>query len=324
MKAVKTFSHWVQARFLGGALILGYHRIERITHDEYEVCVTPGHFAEHMEGLRKHAHPISMRELVQQLKDGSVQPRTISVTLDDGYADNLNQAKPILEKYAIPAMVFVCTGYAGKEFWWDELVRLVASSEAKLGDLCLEVEGRRFVWDPPKGKLRTEAEVRRMFGQALYRFLLPLDIEEQSHAMNTIRNWAGVSSISTNERAMTHDELIQIADSGLIEIGSHTRHHPILPQLPVERQKHEIVSNKQDLEALLNRQVDGFAYPNGGATDETRRLVREAGFSFACTSLQDVVRPEHDLHALRRFWQRDVDGETFLRDLHFWMKGGWA
>src|SRR5215216_2800912 len=147
IKTAKTFSRWAQARILGGALILGYHRVEHLIHDEYEVSVTPQHFAEQMEILRKHAHPISLRELVQDLKKGSVQPRSVAVTFDDGYADNLYQAEPILEKYSIPAMVFVCTGYAGKEFWWDELVGLVTSSEAELGALCLEAGGNRFVWN---------------------------------------------------------------------------------------------------------------------------------------------------------------------------------
>ncbi len=320
IKTAKTFSRWVQARILGGALILGYHRIEYLTHDEYEVCVTPQHFAEQMEILSKYAHPISLRELVQDLKKGSEQPRSVAVTFDDGYADNLYQAEPILEKYAIPAMIFVCTGYAGKEFWWDELIRLINASEAELGGLRLDVDGTRFAWDQPRESRGPASNVRRMFHQDLYRFLLPLGVEEQAYAMEVIRSWAGVSSIETKARAMTSDELLQIADNELIEIGAHTRGHPMLPQLSLEQQREEIVSSKRDLERLLNKHLGGFAYPNGGATDDTKRIVREAGFAFACTSIQDVVRPAHDLHALTRFWQRGVEGEKFLQGLHLWMR----
>ena len=319
IKTAKTFSRWLQARFLGGALILGYHRIANVRLDNHEVCVTPQHFAEHMEVLNKYAHPISLHALVQQLKEGSLQPRSVAITFDDGYADNLYQAKPILEKYAIPAMVFVCTGYPGKEFWWDELVRLVTYSQAGLSAFCLEAGATRFVWDPPRVSPEAEADVRQKFHQALYHFLLTLDAEEQCQAMNTIRSWSGVSSSKTTARAMTHDELMQIADDGLIEIGAHTRHHPMLPRLALVRQREEIVSSKQDLEALLGRRVDGFAYPNGRATDEAKRIVREAGFVFACTSLHDVVRPASDLYELTRFWQRDVDGDGFLRGLKSWM-----
>jgi hypothetical protein len=163
-------------------------------------------------------------------------------------------------------------------------------------------------------------DVRRKFLRALYNFLLALDIEEQSRAMNAIRDWSGVSSSETAARAMTHDELLQLVDDGLIEIGAHTRHHPMLPRLSLERQREEIVSSKQDLEYSLGRRVNGFAYPNGRETDDAKQIVREAGFTFACTSLHDVVRPAHDLHALPRFWQKDVDGDAFLQGLKLWMK----
>jgi peptidoglycan/xylan/chitin deacetylase (PgdA/CDA1 family) len=321
-KTARAFSRWVQARVLGGALILGYHRVANVLRDEYEVCVTPEHFAEQMAALSKFAHPIQLSELVRCLKEGSLPPKSVAVTFDDGYADNLYEAKPVLEKYAIPATVFVCTGYAGREFWWDELDRLVMSSQSALGALRLEVEKNLFIWDQPEVSPEAGLDVRRKFCHALYNFLLALDVEEQSQAMDMIRRWSGVSSNETTVRALTHDELLQLADGGSIEIGAHTRHHPMLPRLALERQREEIVLSKQDLENLLGKRVNGFAYPNGRATDAAKRIVREAGFAFACTSLHDVVRPAHDLHELTRFWQKDVNGEQFLQGLRLWMKGG--
>ena len=52
LKTAKAVSRWVQARILGGALILGYHRVASVNRDTYEVCVTPEHFTEHMQALR--------------------------------------------------------------------------------------------------------------------------------------------------------------------------------------------------------------------------------------------------------------------------------
>lgn len=320
VKTAKAFARWVQARFLGGALILGYHRVATAGQAEDEVCVTPTHFAEQMEALSQVAHPISLTKLVHFLKAGSVPPRSVAVTFDDGYADNLYEARPVLEKYAIPATVFVCTGYMGKEFWWDELTRLVLSSNAEVHALRLAVGKRQFVWDQPKGSPEAGWEVRGKFRQALYHFLLALDVEEQSQALVTIRNWAKVSAEDQPARALTQAELLQLAEGGLIEIGAHTRHHPMLPRLTPERQREEIVTSKYDLEELLGKRVAGFAYPNGRATDAAKQMVREAGFVFACTSLHDVVRPAHDLHELTRFWQRDVGRAQFLQSLSVWMQ----
>jgi peptidoglycan/xylan/chitin deacetylase (PgdA/CDA1 family) len=318
IKTAKTLSRWVQARLLGGALILGYHRVANVTRDEYEVCVTPKHFAEQMETLSKYAHPVSLTKLVQYLKEGSLPPKSVAVTFDDGYADNLYEAKPILEKYGVPATVFVCTGYAGREFWWDKLDRLVMSSQAELGALRLWVEEKSFVWNQPEVSPEAGLESRRKFRHALYHFLLGLDVEEQNQALDIIRSWSGVSSNETTARTMTHEELVQLTNGGLIEIGAHTQSHPMLPQLSLKRQREEIITNKHELEEFLGRRVDGFAYPNGKATGDAKRIVREAGFAFACTSLHDVVRPASDLHELTRFWQKDVDGEKFLRGLKLW------
>lgn len=322
VKTAKAFSRWVQARLLGGALILGYHRVADVKHDAYEVCVTPKYFAEHMQALRQCAHPIRLAELAQCLKQGVVPPRSVAVTFDDGYADNLYQAKPILEKHEIPATVFVCSGYKGKEFWWDELDRLVMASKADLRALRLEVGERSFELDQPQGNTEAGFDLRRKFHQALYHFLLALTVEEQHQAMDMIRIWSGVPSTeSASARSMNHAELLSLADGELVEIGAHTRFHPMLPQLSLEQQKDEIVGSKHELEEIVGKRVHGFAYPNGRDTVDAKRIVYEAGFSYACTSLHDMVRPTSDIYALNRFWQKNVDGDRFMHGLQLWLKG---
>ena len=324
IKTVKNFSRWLQARVLGGTLILGYHRIAYTSRDGYEVCVSPENFAEHMESLRKYVHPISLSKLVQGLKEGSLPPKSMAVTFDDGYADNLYTAKPLLEKYEIPATVFICTGYMGKEFWWDELERLVISSQVDPHALYLRLGGAHVNGAPPLVSSEMgDHEVRRQVRLALYHFLLSLDVEDQNRAMEIIRSWSKVLSgeIPTT-RAMNQDELLRLVDGGLIELGAHTSHHPMLSQLSVERQTEEIQSSKRDLEALLNEKIAGFSYPNGQATVHAKRLVREMGFTYACTSLHDVIRPGNDVYELTRFWQQDVDGDSFVKGLNRWMRIG--
>ena len=321
VKTAKKLSRWLQARVLGGALILGYHRINHTAEDVYEVCVAPENFAEHLDVLRKHTNPISLSKLVQHLKEGSLPRKSVSVTFDDGYADNLYHAKPLLEKNAIPATVFVCTGYSGKEFWWDELVRLVMASQADLRALHLQVGKSLFQWEQPNGSPEAkDPVVRNQFRHALYHFLLALDVEVQNDAMNTIRTWSGLPADETSvSRGMSGQELLQLVDGGLIELGAHTRNHLMLPQLSLERQRDEIVTSKRDLETLLGRPVEGFAYPNGRSTDKAKQIIGESGFVYACTSLHDVVRPGSDLYELTRFWQMDVDGDRFLQGLKLWI-----
>jgi peptidoglycan/xylan/chitin deacetylase (PgdA/CDA1 family) len=258
------------------------------------------------------------------LQEGSLPARSVAVTFDDGYADNLYKAKPILEKYQVPATVFVCTGYMGKEFWWHELERLVMQSKAEPSTLRFQVGESHFQWDQrlvrPEMESSEAVSIRRKLRHALYHFLLSMDIEEQVHTMGIIRSWSGLAmDKSSDPHAMNRTELLHLIEDGLIDLGAHTRSHPMLPRLSLQRQREEIVSGKQELEELSGRQVVGFAYPNGRTTDDAKRIVRDAGFAYACTSLRDMVRPGCDTYELTRFWQQDVDGEKFMQGLNLWM-----
>jgi peptidoglycan/xylan/chitin deacetylase (PgdA/CDA1 family) len=322
VKTAKKFSRWLQARMLGGALILGYHRIHASTSDGYDISVSPENFAEHLSVLQKYTRPIALSVLVQHLRAGSIPKKSVAVTFDDGYVDNLRHARPLLEKYDVPATVFVCTGYMGREFWWDELDRLIRSSPSEPYAFHLQLGKKLFRWDQIKGRPESgPPKVRGQFRQALYHFMLSLAAEDQERVLDVVRNWAGMPSLEDPAtRSMDQDEILQLAEGGLIEIGAHTRHHPMLAELSIPEQKYEIATSKKDLEDLLGKSIAGFAYPNGMVTPRAKQFVREAGYAYACTSLHDVVRPRSDFFELTRFWQKDVKGDKFMEVLNGWMK----
>ena len=72
----------------------------------------------------------------------------MAVTFDDGYLDNILNAKPILEKFEIPATVFVCAGMIGRdgELWWDQLERALLLTKKLPNWLELDVNGQHFEW----------------------------------------------------------------------------------------------------------------------------------------------------------------------------------
>ncbi len=72
----------------------------------------------------------------------------IAVTFDDGYANNLHAAKPLLERFTVPATVFVAVGALEdpREFWWDELDGLLLQPGTLPDALQLHVNGRCLAW----------------------------------------------------------------------------------------------------------------------------------------------------------------------------------
>ncbi len=313
IKTIRRFPKWVRAHILGGALILGYHRIADVDGDDYKICVNPSHFTEHLEVLRKYTHPISLPELVGHLRQGTLPRKSVAITFDDGYVDNLHKAKPLLEQYQIPATIFISTNYLGGNFWWDELAWLIQSPQTLPDLLQLRIQGETFEWD-------SNASKREELAQSLYLKLLPLDFSQQKELINTIREWSSAQPEGlAGQRPLTIDELIQLAEGGLIDIGSHTLTHPVLTALPVEKQREEILMSRKRLEEILNRPVIGFSYPNGVSTAKTREVVKESGFQYACSSAPDLIRNSRHLYQMPRFWSQDVNGDEFIKSLRPWM-----
>jgi peptidoglycan/xylan/chitin deacetylase (PgdA/CDA1 family) len=108
-------------------IILLYHRVAELPLDPQLLSVTPQHFAEHLDVMRKCGRASHISGLSRALESRNGKPCVIAVTFDDGYADNLYGAKPLLEHYDVPATVFVTAGYLGsqREFWYDELERIL-------------------------------------------------------------------------------------------------------------------------------------------------------------------------------------------------------
>src|SRR5437588_8253343 len=102
-----------------GALVLLYHRVTELSCDPQALAVSPRHFAEHLEILRRQATPLALSRLKHAAARRGMR-RPVVLTLDDGYADSLLEAHPVLSRHEIPATFFIVAGFigAGREFFW--------------------------------------------------------------------------------------------------------------------------------------------------------------------------------------------------------------
>jgi peptidoglycan/xylan/chitin deacetylase (PgdA/CDA1 family) len=103
-------------------------------------------------------------------------------------------------------------------------------------------------------------------------------------------SWAGVRAL---------------AAAGM-EIGSHTRSHPRLPDLTNAAAEEELKSSKAILEAQLGGPVEALAYPYNSLRSHTVALVAEAGYRIA------VAGPAHGTSDVLRLRRLPVEGFTPL------------
>jgi len=331
----------IKTRLSRRALILLYHRVAETISDPWDLTVTPQHFAEHLQVLTKYGRVIPLGELSFAIESGSLRRRSVVVTFDDGYADNLLNAKPLLERYDTPATVFIATGCVdeGREFWWDELDRLFLRAGRLPSALSLSVRGNTYQWELGEAaeygessqhrnlKWRAWQEDSPSSRHALYRslwqLLHPMAESERRPIRDKLLKWAGaMAPARPAHRALSSAEIVELARGGLVEIGCHTVTHPQLSALNAEQQRDEIYLSKSRLEQILDRPVSSFAYPYGrdcDYTNDTVQLVQEAGFVCACSTAVGVARQHADRFRLPRLQVQDMDGEAFARLLSEWL-----
>jgi peptidoglycan/xylan/chitin deacetylase (PgdA/CDA1 family) len=106
---------------------------------------------------------------------------------------------------------------------------------------------------------------------------------------------------------LSTDDMRELVASGLIELQPHTRSHPRLAELATEEARSEVVSSMLDMQAMLGLPCNIFAYPYGSYSRETDRIVRESGFTAACTVREGTVSGSSDPYLLPRV---SIDSST--------------
>jgi peptidoglycan/xylan/chitin deacetylase (PgdA/CDA1 family) len=255
--------------------------------------------------LRRDFRPVPLKEAIATRK--GLLP--VAVTFDDGYADVLTEAVPVLERFEIPATVFVVPGVAAEGFWWDRLRTVFGNPDALPDRMRMEVGSTPLEWDREEGvdALRRSA----------YRALRSVDARSRGKHLDDLAEWAGVEPGSP-VAVLDHDQLVRLAEHPLVEVGSHTMSHADLAVLGSAGLEHEIRGSRERLKDCLGQVVESFSYPHGGLQPAIRARIRAAGYLRACSSEGGLVHPGVDPFRLPRLWPPDWPGDRFRAWLRSW------
>ncbi len=301
-----------------GGVILLYHRVVELPTDPQLLCVSPAHFAEQLEVLRRVATPMSISEMLKLTAVDRLPERAVAITFDDGYWDNFHLAAPALAAVDIPATIFATTAHTGttREFFWDDLDRVFLQPGKLPSDVYDEAAfNAHREWDVTREGPAPTSRQQAYFDRCAK--LHAMNVVARENALKELHAWAGVSDDGrASHRMMTADELQSLDRGGLIEIAGHTHRHARLSAEDLPSQRNEVAT--PGLADMLGHSVNGFSYPFGTRHDytaETVQIARDAGYAYACSNFRGHVVKETDPHQLPRFLVRDWDGERFEREL---------
>ena len=296
----------------GALSILIYHRVLPERDPLRPGEPNQAEFAEQMGWVQALFRVLPLSEAVTALRRGRLPPRAACITFDDGYADNLHCALPVLRALGLPATCFVAADYLdGGVMFNDRIIEAVRALPKGETDLS--------AWGVGVWRIAGD-EDRRRLAEAVIRSVKHLDGVEREERVARLVRESGVSL--PRDLMMTTDGLRQLAVGGF-EIGAHTRSHPILSRVDDATARTEIGGSREALEELLGEPVRLFAYPNGQpGRDYTARdvqLVEACGFQAAVSTAWGAARRHADPLELPRFtpWDRHARGfaARMLRNL---------
>jgi peptidoglycan/xylan/chitin deacetylase (PgdA/CDA1 family) len=311
--------------------ILMYHRVGEPPWDPWALCIPPCVFREQLRELTRRRTIVSMEELASGLQAGRVPPRATALTFDDGYADNIQVAAPILEDFGAPATFFLTSAFVsgGERFWWDELARIVLGGR-EAADFTLEVDGTKLAaaWpvqhelpqDLPTWRVgRPSSDPRRFAYERLWNALRSMGETARRTALEALVAATGEEAPLADDPlgAPMNSQMIRSAPK-LVSFGAHGRSHIPLTALPPAERRTELELARREVAALTGgAPPDGMAYPHGSFDDETRALVAAAGYEWAVTSRSARVDQRRcDPLALPRLELGYRSGRAMWRALH--------
>ena len=268
-------------------VVLCYHGVvpDEIAQDpeRYGNLVGLSEFTEQMSLLARTMTPVTPSAFDDWLHNGSPLPeKSVLVTFDDGYRNNLSHAAGVLQKFGIPAVLFAIVGCVGTDrlLWPTEIYRSILLWPSAVVPLPDE----STIAVPPN-----DGEKRMALAAWVREFSKVLSEESKNLYLSRLREVA-LPALESREmemfRFLSWEELCQLRRIGF-EVGSHTMEHCILTRIDAYRVRRELEESRQQLERRLETSCVSFSYPNGRPADYSPQIisqVAQAGYRVGFTT----------------------------------------
>ena len=232
--------------------ILVFHRVLAQPDPLLPDVPDAGRFDSLLSWLGSVFNVVALDHAVAELRAGRTPDRALAITFDDGYADNYTVALPVLARHRMTATFFIACDYLdGGRMWNDTVMEAVRRCRSDALDLSQLGLGMLTASDV--------AAKRRSIDLLLsaLKYLRPQEREDKSRAIAEV-----VGAPLPDDLMMTSSHVRALRAAGM-QIGGHTRTHPILTCVDARAASDEIRGGKERLEAIVGERIGLFAYPNG-------------------------------------------------------------
>lgn len=289
-------SKWPKIRRFAGSKfgILCYHRVGTEGVPLFS-RLDPRVFELQMKYVRKHYRLLPLGQLCRELANGDAVQPTLAITFDDGYRDLYSHAFPVLQKYEIPATIYLIgkSMETGESPWYDRI--FVALDYALGGSIEVEMNG-------PRQFALTSVAARREAAWEIVCFLRTIANAHRQKWCLAFEARMNPPQEKLERRMLDWDQVRSMQASG-IDFGAHTMTHPSVARLDPANLDAELRASRKLLEAGLHGPVLDFAYPFGKTSDclsATDDCLAQCGYRSAVTTIEGINSAGADLFRLSR------------------------
>lgn len=291
-------------------LILGYHRVLPKNSDDIHfiepgMYVTTESFKRHMSYISRHYNITSLASIIEP----SESRNACAITFDDGWYDNYTYAFPTLQRYNIPATVFLTTSRIGTNEWpWPDKISYYVhkASEKSLQTFSSLINSELNMYGERLPKYVLTSKDRKSIAEQYITALKELKDTALCTLMTRIdKSMADYQRMLYRKRSwLTWEEVKEMARHG-ISFGSHTHSHTILTNTNLKQVIEELRLSKDIIKDNLGKEVDSFSYPNGNYNAQIIDALRKQGYKIAVTTQLGVVNESDNPLTLKRILIHD-------------------
>lgn len=274
-------------------------------------------FRAQLEWLREQYTVLPLTDALAALDAGTLPDHAAAITFDDGFANNVDVALPVLEAMELPATIFLPTELIGTADvpWPDRVYLALAYAQARSVDLSAQGLGVLALGS----SARRAAAIARVLGELKQR------APEDAHlVVDVLESKLGLPPEESPFSLMDWATVKRLHAHPLITLAAHSRTHPILSRCSDARVADEVLGSQRDIEQRLGAAPPVFAYPNGRLIDFDQRAkdaVLEAGMSFAVSTVNGLVDGDSDPLALPRMC---IGSDLGLDRFKLLVSGAWG
>lgn len=209
---------------------------------------------------QQHYQPISMRTLVDHLRQGTPLPsKAVAFTMDDGFYDQAEIAVPIFQEFQVPVTIFIATGLPDNEWWsWDYkleyliMTRMKSAQKVHIGDQTWHLDS-------------ADRQDRRRCMRSIRNYIKAQDGTGYDDFVEDISQQLGCDLPPLPPpayRAISWSQARALESQG-VEFGPHSHRHNILQAQSLADTEREIRHSWSRLKAELKHPLPVFCYPTG-------------------------------------------------------------